>query len=63
MNGSKTLKEVFVGTLAGLSICSILLGIEAIATKGNGIMFMGCGVLLFLGTLVIAKTIKVFWAQ
>jgi hypothetical protein len=59
MHGSDTLKQLFVGVLAGTSFITILLGIQAIANKGNGIIFMVCGVLLFIGTLIIAKIIKV----
>jgi len=59
MNGSNTLKQLFVGVLTGASFITILLGIQAIANKGNGIIFMVCGVLLFIGTLIIAKIIKV----
>jgi hypothetical protein len=36
-----------------------MLGFQAIANKANGTIFIGCGVLLFIGTLIIAKTIKV----
>jgi hypothetical protein len=59
MNGSNTLKQLFVGVLASVSFITIMLGIQAIANKGNGIIFMVCGVLLFIGTLIIAKIIKV----
>ena len=59
MNGNETLKQLVIGILAGVSIITILLGIQAIANKGNWIIFMGCGVLLFIATLVIAKIIKV----
>ena len=59
MNGSNTLKQLFVGVLTGASFITILLGIQAMANKGNGIIFMVCGVLLFIGTLIIAKIIKV----
>jgi hypothetical protein len=59
MNGSNTLKQLFVGVLAGVSFITIMLGIQAIANKANGITFMVCGVLLFIGTLIIAKIIKV----
>ena len=59
MNGNKTLKQLFVGVLAGASFITIMMGIQAIANKANGIIFMGCGVLLFIATLVIAKIIKV----
>ena len=59
MNGNKKLKQVFVGVLGGASFITIMLGIQAIANKANGTIFIGCGVLLFIGTLIIAKTIKV----
>ena len=59
MNGSKTLKEIFVGVLGGVSFLTIMLGFQAIANKSNGTIFIACGVLLFIGTLVIAKIIKV----
>jgi hypothetical protein len=59
MNGNKTLKQVFVGVLGGASFITIMLGIQAIAFKSNWIIFMGCGVLLFIGTLIIAKIIEV----
>ena len=59
MNGNKTLKQLFVGVLAGASFITIMMGIQAIANKANGIIFMVCGVLLFIATLVIAKIIKV----
>jgi hypothetical protein len=59
MNGNNTLKQLFVGVLGGASFISIMLGIQAIANKANGIIFMVCGVLLFIGTLITAKIIKV----
>jgi len=59
MNGNKTLKEIFVGVLGGVSFLTIMLGIQAIAFKANWAIFMVCGVLLFIGTLIIAKIIKV----
>jgi hypothetical protein len=59
MNGSNTLKQLFVGVLAGVSFITIMLGIQAIANNANGIIYMVCGVLLFIGTLIIAKIIKV----
>ena len=59
MNGNKILKEIFVGVLGGVSFLTIMLAIQAIAFKGNWIIFMGCGVLLFIATLVIAKVIEV----
>jgi hypothetical protein len=59
MNGNETLKQIVIGVLAGASFVTILLGIQAIAFKGNWIIFMGCGVSLFIGTLIIAKIIKV----
>jgi hypothetical protein len=59
MNGNKTLKELFVGVLVSASFIIIMLGIQAIANKGNWIIFLGCGVLLFIGTLIIAKIIEV----
>ena len=59
MNGNKTLKQLFVGVLAGASFITIMMGIQAIANKANWIIYMGCGVLLFIATLVIAKIIKV----
>ena len=58
MNGSNTLKQLFVGVLTGASFITIMMGIQAIANKGNWIIFMGCGVLLFIGTLIIAKIIE-----
>jgi hypothetical protein len=59
MNGNNTLKQLFVGVLASASFITIMLGIQAIANKANGIIFMVCGVLLFIGTLIIARIIKV----
>jgi Mg/Co/Ni transporter MgtE len=59
MNGNKTLKEISVGVLFGASFIIILHGIQGIVTKGNWPLLMGCGVLLFIGTIIIAKTIEV----
>jgi len=59
MNGNKTLKEIFVGVLGGVSFLTIMLAIQAIAFKGNWILLMGFGVLFFIGTIIIAKIIKV----
>jgi hypothetical protein len=58
MNGSKTLKHVFVGILGGASFVTVMLGFQAIANKANGTIFIGCGVLLFIVTLIIAKIIE-----
>ena len=58
MNGSKTLKQVFVGILGGASFVTVMLGFQAIANKTNGILFIGFGALLFVGTLFLAKVIK-----
>jgi hypothetical protein len=58
MNGSKTLKQVVVGILGGVSFCTIMLGIQAIVFKTNWSIFMICGVLLFIATLIIAKIIE-----
>ena len=59
MNGNKTLKEISVGVLFGASLIIILHGIQGIVTKGNWILLMGFGVLFFIGTIIIAKIIKV----
>jgi len=37
-----------------------MLGIEAVAYKGNWIILMGCSVLLIAGAILIAKIIKVW---
>jgi hypothetical protein len=55
---NKALKEVFIGALLGAGIIIIMLGIQAIANKTNGILFIGFGALLFVGTLFLAKVIK-----
>ncbi len=59
MKVNKTVKELFLAVLFGSSIIMIMLGIQAIANKGNWIIFMGCGVLLLAGAILIAKIIKV----
>ena len=58
MNSSKTLKQVFVGALGGAAFITIMLGIQAIVFKTNWSIFMICGVLLFIATLIIAKIIE-----
>jgi len=59
MNGNKILKEIFVGVLFGASFIIILQGIQGIVTKSNWTLLMGFGVLLFIGTIIIAKIIDV----
>jgi hypothetical protein len=59
MKVSKLGKEVSIAALGGSGFIMIMLGIEAIASKGNVIMFMGSGVLLTAGAILIAKLIKV----
>ena len=58
MNGSKTLKQVFVGILGGVGFITIMLGIQAIVFKANWATFMVCGVVLCIATPIIAKIIK-----
>jgi hypothetical protein len=59
MTGNKILKQFFLGGLAAASFITILLGIQAIVNKANGIIFIGCGVLLFIGAIIIAKIMDV----
>ena len=59
MKINKLVKEVSIAVLGGSGIIMMMLGIEAIASKGKWIMFMGCGVLLIAGAFLIAKIIKV----
>ena len=58
MNGSKSLKQVFVGILGGVGFITIMLSIEAIANKANWATFMVCGAVLCIATPIIAKIIK-----
>jgi hypothetical protein len=58
MNVSKTVRELVLGLLGGTGCISILLGIQALSNKGNWIIFMVGGVLLFVGALFIASRFK-----
>jgi hypothetical protein len=58
MNGSNTLKQVFVGILGGVGFVTVMLGFQAIANKANWATFMVCGVVLCIATPIIAKIIK-----
>jgi len=58
MNVTKSVRELLLGVLGGTGCISILLGIQAIAYKGNWIIYMVCGVLLLVGALFIASKFK-----
>jgi len=58
MNVTKSVRELLLGVLGGTGCISILLGIQAIAYKGNWIIYMVCGVLLLVGAIFIASKFK-----
>jgi len=58
MNVTKSVRELVLGVLGGTGCILILLGIQAIAYKGNWIIYMVCGVLLLVGALFIASKFK-----
>ncbi len=59
MKLNKLVRELVLGVLLGSGCILILLGIQAIANKGNWIIFIVCGAILLIGSILIAKTIKV----
>ncbi len=59
MKLNQLVKELVLGVLLGSGCILILLGIQAVANKGNWIIFIVCGVLLLVGSILIAKKIMV----
>lgn len=59
MKVKKPVKEAAIAALGGSGFILIMLGIQAVASKGNWIIFMACGLLLCIGAILIAKKVKV----